>query len=161
VAGRVVTYLCDGTLGVMPVAILFLLAGCFGESEPGVEEWTDGAYRPLEVTAYEVDGQRDGAATRAVATFTLASGGRLRLELEVAYNPQVVLRAGHWRIEGARPDSGVVHAESMKFLGGQNQGPSLGGRFRLDRNGGPRFRVILPLRPLNQLVFRGVSKSAK
>lgn len=128
---------------------LLLLGGC-GTSEPGLEEWTEGAYRSLEISAYEVDGKRDGATTRAVAALTLASGARLLLELEVAYNPAPTLHEGRWRIDGARPDSGEVHAESMKFLGGQGEGPSLGGRFRLDRAAQPRFRVVLPLRPLSQ-----------
>ena len=134
----------------LPFALLLLLGGCSGKPEPGLEEWADDAYRPRNVIAYEVDGNRDGATTRAVVTFTLESGARLQLELDVVYNPAPVLRSGHWRIDGTHPDSGVVHAESMKFTGGQNEGPSLGGRFRLEKDARPRFRVVLPLRPLAQ-----------
>lgn len=134
----------------IPFALLLLLGGCSGNSEPGLEEWADGAYQPRPVSAYEVDGKRDGGTTRAVVTFTLESGARLQLELVVAYNPAPVLSSGHWRIDGPHSGSGEVHAESMRFLGGQSEGPSLGGRFRLEEDARPRFRVVLPLRPLDQ-----------
>ena len=129
-------------------APLLALSACAGPAEPRLEGWADGSYRPLAVTAYEVDGKRDGDVTRAVSTFTLEGGDRLRLELEVAYNPAPVLRAGRWSLDGARPEAGEVAAESLTFLGGQAEGPSLGGRFRLDAAGGPRFRAVLPLRPV-------------
>jgi len=41
-----------------------------------------------------------------------------------------------------------VQAEDLRFAGGQNEGPSLGGRFRLTAGGVPRFRVVMPLRPV-------------
>ena len=78
-------------------ALLLLLGGCSGKPEPELEEWADDAYRPRNVIAYEVDGNRDGATTRAVVTFTLESGARLQLELNVASNPAPVLSASRTR----------------------------------------------------------------
>ncbi len=136
------------------LAALVVLSGCSGRAEPRVEVWEDGTYQPRVVSAYEISGKRDGATTKAVATFTLETGERLRIELEVVYNPTSSLGSGRWRIDGARPGSGEVRAESVNFTGGQAQGPSLGGRFRLEENGSPRFRVVLPLRPVNPPKWR-------
>lgn len=138
-----------GTTGVL--LALLLAGGCSGPAEPRLEEWVEGAYQARGVSGYEITGQRDGATTRAVATFTLASGERLRLELELVYNPTPALGSGVWRLDGAQYGEGGVRAESLKFLGGQSAGPSLGGRFRLEEeNGRPRFRAVLPLRPLDK-----------
>lgn len=134
--------------------LLVSWGGCSGQAEPRVEVWEDGTYQPRVVSAYEISGKRDGATTKAVATFTLETGERLRIELEVVYNPTPSLGSGRWRIDGARAGSGEVRPESIRFTGGQAQGPSLGGRFRLEENGSPRFRVVLPLRPVNPPKWR-------
>jgi hypothetical protein len=135
------------------MASLVLLNACAGKDEPRLEVWEDGAFVPRAVTAYEITGQRDGAATTAVAVFTMEDRAQLRMELEIVYNPTPALGSGHWRLD--RGGSGNIHAESLKFLGGQGEGPSLGGRFRLDENGNPRFRVVLPLRPVARPNWRG------
>ena len=127
-----------------------LLGGCSSTTEPKVEEWVDGVYQMRRVRVYDIAGKRDGGTTRAVATIILESGEQLVRELKVDYDPIPVLGEGYWRLEGTHVDSGTVHAESMKFLGGQSEGPSIGGRFRLDGNGQPRFRVVLPLRPIEE-----------
>ncbi len=132
------------------LVLLVLFGGCSGGNEPRLEVWEDGTYQPRAVSAYEMTGKRDGATTRAVAVLTLESGDRLRLELEVVYDPTPALGSGHWSIEGTQTGAGEVRAESVRFVGGQAEGPSLGGRFRLDENGSPRFRVVLPLRPVSQ-----------
>ena len=132
------------------LVLLVLFGGCTGRNEPRLEVWEDGVYQPRAVSAYEITGKRDGATTRAVAVLTLESGERLRLELEVVYDPTPALGSGHWTIEGTQTGGGEMKAESVRFLGGQAEGPSLGGRFRLDENGSPRFRVVLPLRPVSQ-----------
>ncbi len=131
------------------LALLALLGGCSG-NEPRLEVWEDGIYKPRAVSAYEITGKRDGGTTRVVAILTLESGERLQLELEVVYNPTPALGSGHWSLDGTQAGGGEVRAESVRFLGGQGEGPSLGGRFRLDENGSPRFRVVLPLRPVGQ-----------
>jgi hypothetical protein len=70
--------------------------------------------------------------------------------LEVSYDPRPVLSAGHWSYDGTSSGDGTVVERSMKFFGGQAEGPSLGGRFRLDQDNRPRFRIRLPLRPVSQ-----------
>ncbi|MBT4098333.1 MAG: hypothetical protein HOE86_11850, partial [Gemmatimonadetes bacterium] len=129
------------------VWVLLLLAACGGPEEPIVEVWLDSAWQPVAVSAYSIDGQRDGGKTKAVASFHLQDGAVLHVELEVGYDPQPVLSAGHWNYALADTSlDGIVVERSMRFFGGQAEGPSLGGTFRLDRKGQPRFRVELPVR---------------
>jgi len=117
---------------------------------PRLEVWEDGAYQSRAVRTYEITGKRDGATTRAVAILELESGERLQLELAVVYDPRPELDSGQWSLDGPQAGSGQVTAKSLRFLGGQSEGPSLGGRFRLDENGRPRFRLVLPLRRIDQ-----------
>tara|TARA_Y100000590_G_scaffold120426_1_gene137896 strand:- start:260 stop:607 length:348 start_codon:yes stop_codon:yes gene_type:complete len=107
-------------------------------------------YQPRTVTNYQVSGKRDGATTQVFIIFQLENDERLQLELEITYNPVPVLRSGHWKIDGKESNSGNVQAKSLKILGGQGEGPSLGGRFQLEDNLQPRFRVFIPLRPINK-----------
>ncbi|NNE09600.1 MAG: hypothetical protein HKN20_13655 [Gemmatimonadetes bacterium] len=127
-----------------------LASGCGVEKEPSCEEWIDGTYRALPVAAYEIAGSRDGSTTSAVATMTLGDGDVLKIEIAVEYDPAPVLRAARWTITGGRSGSGDVAAESLRFLGGQGEGPSLGGRYRLEAEGLPVFRVELPLQPVSR-----------
>lgn len=130
---------------------LFVLAlaclGC-GDGGPHLEARRDDAYQPIAVDSYRIEGARDGATTRATATLTLADGARLELRLDLFYDPTPILQAGRWRLEGPQPGSGDVVAENLRFAGGQGEGPSVGGRFRLEESGQVRFRVDLPLEPI-------------
>ena len=130
--------------------LLLLLAACGGPQEPIVETWIDSAWTPVVVQSYSIDGRRDGRKTKAVASFGLQGGAQLRVELEVSYNPQPILSAGHWTYTGKISLKGTVIERSMKFFGGQAEGPSLGGSFRLDYREQPRFRIVLPLRPISK-----------
>lgn len=130
--------------------LLLLLAACGGPEEPTVETWIDSAWTPVAVKTYSIDGRRDGQKTRAVALFGLQDGAHLQVEVEVSYNPQPILSAGHWTHTGETSSGGTVVERSMKFSGGQGEGPSLGGSFRLDLQGQPRFRIVLPLRPVSK-----------
>ena len=137
-------------LFVLLVTPQVLTGGCSGRAEPEVEVWEDGVYHPAVVDTYEISGKRDGAVTRVSVDLKLETGERLRLELEVRYDPQPVLGTARWMLDENRGAAGEVITESLKFLGGQGEGPSLGGRFRLEEKGSPRFRVVLPLRPVDQ-----------
>lgn len=132
----------------MLLAVAFL--ACARAGEPSVESYAQGAYQPQPVSAYEITGARDGATTDATGVFTLENGDRLSVELHVAYNPTPVLADGHWRSEGSTVEEGEVREESLTFLGGQGGTPSVGGRFRLETNGQPRWRVVMPTQPLKK-----------
>jgi hypothetical protein len=127
---------------------LALTVGCAANDEPGVEVFENGAYHARVVRAYEISGARDGATTRVTGVFTLDYGDRIRVELEISYNPTPVLASGRWTREGDTTEQGEAREESLKFLGGQGAKPSVGGRFRLESNGAPRFRVTMPTRPV-------------
>jgi hypothetical protein len=131
-------------------AMLFLISACARSSGPRVEIWKDGAYAPCVLRSHELSGRRVGAVTQAAASFELESGEHLRMELDIAYDPTPSLGEGHWEIDGDRAAAGEVRAESVQFLGGQGEGPSVGGRFLLEENGAPRFRVVLPVQPVAQ-----------
>ena len=125
------------------------LAGCSG-NKARVDVMENGVYNPEKVTAYSIVGARDGSTTHATGTFTMENGDHIRVELEVSYNPTPELAAGRWQREGHLAGEGSVHAESLKFLGGQGATPSVGGRFRLDQEGSPRMRVTMPVQPLER-----------
>ena len=132
------------------VLILMLSGGCAINDEPLLDELVNGVYKSRTVTDYQVNGTRDGATTEVSIKFVLENGERVELELEVVYNPTPILRSGFWRLDGKRSGSGNVNAKSIKFLGGQGEGPSLGGRFELEEGSRSRFRVVVPLRPVNK-----------
>jgi hypothetical protein len=131
-------------------AALVLMAGCSGSSKPRVDRMQNGVYQPEKVSGYSIAGARDGASTHAVGTFTMTDGDTIRVELEVTYNPTPELVRGHWQRRGHSSGEGSVHAESLKFLGGQGATPSVGGRFRLDQEGSPLMRVTMPAQPLER-----------
>jgi cation:H+ antiporter len=124
------------------------LPACTPGDAPRVDTWDGGAYRALEVRAYEIAGTREGEVTRATARITLKDGSTLRMDLVVTYNPTPVLASGHWELDGPFAGRGEIRARSIKFFGGQGEGPSLGGSFDLTRDGAPHFRVFIPARPL-------------
>lgn len=130
--------------------MLALLAACSGKDEPTVERFVDDTWQSTGVTSYAIDGKRDGRTTTATATFGLQDGTSLQVEFVITYDPQPVLSGGRWQHNATPAAEGTVIDLSMKFFGGQGEGPSLGGRFRLDHERQPRFRVTIPLRPVSQ-----------
>ena len=132
------------------VFLILLFEGCINNEEPIFDEWVNGSYQSRTVTNYQVSGKRDGATTEVFIIFQFKNDERAQLELEVSYNPTPILSSGHWQIDGKKSSSGEVRAVSLKFLGGQGEGPSLGGSFQLEESSQPRFRVVIPLRPINK-----------
>ena len=131
-------------------ALIVLIGACARTQEPRLDAWENGAYQPRTIRSCEVTGRRAGATTTAVAVVTLDDGRALVVDLTIEYNPTPVLGSGHWRLDGPGGGSGDVRADSIKFLGGQGEGPSFGGRLRLEENGSPRFRLTLPVRRLGR-----------
>lgn len=133
----------------VPLLGIALFAACGGErtvsTAARVEELLESgpAVLPLEL-AY-VEGERDGAMSRAKFHF---GGGstELHVELLVAYDPQPTLADGSWTYRGPTgTGEGPVRAESVRFVGGQGEGVSVGGVYLLLEDGHSRFRVSLPL----------------
>jgi hypothetical protein len=135
--------------GFAAVLVFALLGGC-ESGKPRVDLMQNGVYNSEKVSSYSISGARDGATTHALGVFTMENGDHIRVELTVAYNPTPELASGHWMREGKISGEGSVHAESIKFLGGQGGTPSVGGRFTLDRDGNPLMRVTMPAQPLQQ-----------
>ena len=132
------------------VFLMMLFVGCANNNEPVFDEWVDGLYQPRTVTNYKIHGKRDGATTQVFINFEVENIKNIELELEVTYNPSPILSSGHWKIVENKLVSGDVRPIALKFLGGQGEGPSLGGSFELEYKSHPRFRVVIPLRPINK-----------
>ncbi len=135
------------------VLIIMLSGGCTNNDEPLLDELVNGVYKSRTVTDYQVNGTRDGATTEVSIKFVLENGERVELDLEVVYNPTPILRSGFWHVDGKHYGSGNVLAKSLKFLGGQGEAPSIGGRFELEERSRARFRIFVPSRPVNQAIW--------
>lgn len=127
--------------------------GCGGNAGSGdfvVEELLESGASALPLEFVDVEGQRDGARTRATFHFGGAST-ELHVELVLTYDPQPVLGEGNWRYRGPTGTAeGTVRAESVRFVGGQGEGVSVGGVYVLEEAGHSRFRVRLPLTAIAQ-----------
>lgn len=125
-------------------------AGRTGSSDFLVEELLESGASALPLEFVDVEGERDGARTRATFHFGGAST-ELHVELMLTYDPQPVLGEGRWRYRGPTGTAeGTVRAESVRFVGGQGEGVSVGGVYVLDEAGHSRFRVRLPLTAIAQ-----------
>ena len=142
--------LCNKVISTLWVFIIVLNGGCTNNNEPLLDELVNGVYKSRIVTNYEVNGMRDGATTQVFIKILLENGERVQLDLEIVYNPAPILRSGYWHVDGKQSGSGNVQAKSIRFLGGQGDSPSLGGRFELNEDSRSRFRVVVPLRPINK-----------
>ena len=125
--------------------------GCVNNDKPKFEELVDGLFVPRIITNYSTYGVRDGALTQAYITYDFEDYKSIQLKLEVTYNPTPILSSGYWKILDGDSILGDIRANSLKFLGGQAEAPSLGGTFELNENFQTRFKVIVPLRPINKL----------
>ena len=140
----------DKIISMVLVFLILFFEGCTNNDEPIFDEWVNGFYHSRTVTNYQVSGKRDGSKTQVFIIFQFENDEQVHLQLEVTYDPIPTLRSGYWRIDGKESSSGDIKAKSLKFLGGQGEGPSLGGIFQLEENSQPRFHVVIPLRPINK-----------
>jgi|SRR5579862_1049768 len=113
------------------------------------------AHHPLEdlsghedlsrFTLQGVHGVRDGDRLAAQVLIS-DSSSILTLDLHFAIGSPTTLQSGTWR--WSRPSgmlSGPVVARAVTFLGGQDDGPSIGGMFDAVEGSTPAYRVNLPL----------------
>lgn len=128
------------TTAALLLMALLSMAGC--SSEVPVERLVDGEAVATGFAVTDVSGERDGDRTAARIVFE-DGPRRLVLDITLAYDPQPVLARGEWTMGD---ESGPVQAEVVRFVGGQGEGPSVGGVYRLDDlSGASRFRVRVPL----------------
>lgn len=123
-----------------------LVSACANRDATRLERWSAGKWTEIPAAQFTLSGARDGARTHATAVVTMSNGRTLTVDMTLAYNPTPVLESGMWQMGD---ESGTVTAEAVKFLGGQGSGPSVGGRFRLEDNGQPRYRVTFPAQPVS------------
>lgn len=133
----------------VPLLMIALFAACGGESTSSsaarVEELLESGAAVVPMELAHVKGERDGAMSRAKFHFGGGSA-ELHVDLLVAYDPQPSLAEGSWTYRGPTgTGEGPVRAESVRFVGGQGEGISVGGVYLLLEDGRSRFRVSLPL----------------
>lgn len=93
----------------------------------------------VEVVA---SGHRDGYRTEATFQVVRPDARPISVTLTVAVDPTAHLVVGRWQEPGR--GGGTVTPIHLDFLGGQGEGVSVGGRYLLKDDGGPRYRVTLP-----------------
>jgi hypothetical protein len=125
-------------------ASVLLLAGCAHREKAPLEDLS-GHEDLSRFKIQSVSGVRDGDRLNAKVLIS-DSSSILALDLHFAIGSPTTLDAGMWR--WSRPGrlmSGTVEARSVTFLGGQDDGPSIGGTFDLTSSYGYHCRVNLPL----------------
>ncbi len=138
---------------IVNLILLFLVVcffGCVNNEKPEFEESVNDLFVPRIIKNYETYGNRDGALTQAYITYDFENYESIQLILQVTYNPTPILSSGYWKTLGNESIGGNIEATSLKFLGGQGEGPSLGGSFELKDKFSTLFKVIVPLRPINE-----------
>ena len=134
-------------IGALVTLCGLALIGCFKKEEGRVENITDSSPLPLKMTALSGIQGNDRLNARCIFT---GDAAWLLMEISVRTEnpPSLAFGRYKWQREG-RVVEGAVRAESITFLGGQSDTPSLGGRFNLlAAEGQTTHRVILPVSPV-------------
>ncbi len=122
-----------------------LASGC-APTSPGLERYEGSEWVEVgPVVVESMSGQRDGADVRANGVFTHGED-RMTLSLEFVLGPPArFVRGTHnSRIAGQVVES-PVSSESVTFLGGQSDAPSIGGVFLFENPAdGSRYRLRFP-----------------
>jgi len=125
---------------------LLLLASCNRPAARPVEDLGGGQ----DVTRFaltSLKGTRNGDLLEVRAVY--GDGARvINVYLRFRVTPPTQLASGAW---SGLLLKGGVHERASTFLGGQSGPPSIGGSFDLlGPDGKPRYRVTIPLQPLNE-----------
>jgi len=96
----------------------------------------------MPVVEVVASGRRDGYRTEATFQVVRPDARPITVTLTIAADPTAHLVGGQWQ----EPElgEGTVTPLHIDFLGGQGEGASVGGRYLLEGDGGPRYRVTFP-----------------
>ena len=127
------------------LGLTLLAAGC-APGSPSLERFEGSEWIEVgPVVVESMSGQRDGADVRATGVFSHGED-RMTLSLEFVLGPPArFVRGRHSsRIAGQFIES-PVSSESVTFLGGQSDAPSIGGVFLFENpRDGSRYRLRFP-----------------
>lgn len=124
---------------------VLVLAGCRGRDTHPVQN-LNGGQDVSRFVLTSVRGTRDGDRLDVRAMFGDGGGASIRVDMHFIIGVPTRLESGAWVGLGG---AGGVREQSMTFLGGQSEPPSVGGRFELiGTDSGARYRVTIPLQEL-------------
>jgi hypothetical protein len=125
-----------------------VLAAC-APSPSIVLQDLSGSQNLRRFTLQWVHGVRDGDRM-PVRVLISNSSSVVTLDLHFAIGVPTTLESGtwSWSFQDGGSREGTVAARSVKFLGGQDGPPSIGGTFDLTGPGGYAYRVTIPLTEL-------------
>jgi hypothetical protein len=126
------------------LASVLVLGGCAKHDRKPLEDLSGHA----DLSAFKIQsvrGVRDGDRLSAQVLIS-DSSSILTLDLHFAIGSPTTLDSGAWQwSRSGRLLNGAIAARSVTFLGGQDDGPSIGGTFDLTNGGNALYRVNLPL----------------
>ena len=128
-----------------PIAILCLLLAACAHSDRHPLQDLSGHEDLSRFTIQSVHGVRDGDRLAAQVVIS-DSSSILTLDLHFAIGSPTTLESGTWRwSRSSGLVNGTVVARAVTFLGGQDDGPSIGGTFDLVNGSAATYRVMIPL----------------
>lgn len=137
-------------------ACILLLASCAHREKAPLQDLTGHA----DLSRFKIQsitGVRDGDRLNAKVLIS-DSSSVLSVDLHFAIGSPTTLQSGTWRwsLPGGLV-GGTVTARSVMFLGGQDDGPSIGGTFDLNAPTYPTYRLTLRLTVLPRSFRRATS----
>ena len=127
------------------LASILFVSAC-GPANPGLESFEETEWIALgPVVVASMSGQRRGADVEATGVFTWGEDSMTLSMTFVLGPPARFVEGRHSSRIGGESFEGVVSAESVTFLGGQNAEPSVGGVFLFENPAsGVRYRLRFP-----------------
>ena len=134
-------------IGLFPWALgmSLLTAGC-APANPSLERFVGSEWIEVgPVVVESMSGRRDGADVRATGVFAQGED-RITLSLEFVLGPPArFVRGRHSSRIGGQFVESPVSSESVTFLGGQSDAPSIGGVFVFENpRDGSTYRLRFP-----------------